>query len=169
MLYCLINCKFVIISEKRSLALHNIETLLSNVHEAKLNGVILDAYKFGSKALQNALEVSNLKYDNVDEIVSDVRESMDSFREIQDSLANANLDNSLLNDSLADEDELEKELREIMSETVNTTTKSAKENNNITTGTAKKIEITDDELLNMLNDLEIEQDSPGKKCTELNS
>ncbi|TMW44425.1 hypothetical protein DOY81_010492 [Sarcophaga bullata] len=154
--------------EKRSLALHNIETLLSNVHEAKLNGVILDAYKYGSKALQNALEVSNLNYDNVDEIVSDVRESMDSFREIQDSLANANLDNSLLNDSLADEDELEKELREIMGETVNTTTKSTKENN-ITTGTANKIEITDAELLNMLNDLEIEQDSPKKKSAELNA
>lgn len=154
---------FVLNTEKRSLALHNIETLLSSVHEAKLNGVILDAYKYGSKALQNALEASNLKYDNVDEIVSDVRESMDSFREVQNTLANANVD-----DSLDDEDKLEKELREIMGETANTPSKSANENN-ISTNKAKKVEITDYELLNMLNDLEIEGDSPQKKDVVLNS
>ncbi|XP_023292401.2 charged multivesicular body protein 7 [Lucilia cuprina] len=148
--------------ERRSLALHNIETLLSNVHEAKLNGVILDAYKFGSKALQRALDESNLKYDNVDEIVSDVRETMDSYREIQDTLSNANLDESL--GSLADEDELEKELKEIMGESMstNTPTKNVTENNNISVSMPQKIGITDAELLDMLNGLEIEQNSPGK-------
>lgn len=142
--------------------MHNIETLLSNVHEAKLNGVILDAYKYGSKALQNALEASNLKYDNVDEIVSDVRETMDSYREIQDSLSNVNLEDSLT--SQFDEDELEQELREIMGESaiMKTPTKKTNENNNISVNMPKKVEITDAELLDMLNGLEVEDSSPSK-------
>lgn len=142
--------------------MHNIETLLSNVHEAKLNGVILDAYKYGSKALQNALEASNLKYDNVDEIVSDVRETMDSYREIQDSLSNVNLEDSLT--SQFDEDELEQELREIMGESaiMKTPTKKTNENNNISVSMPKKVEITDAELLDMLNGLEVEDSSPSK-------
>ncbi|KAM7359419.1 charged multivesicular body protein 7 [Cochliomyia hominivorax] len=153
--------------ERRSLALHNIETLLSNVHEAKLNGVILDAYKFGSKALQNALDTANLKYDNVDEIVSDVRETMDAHKEIHDSLSNVNLEDSLV--SQADEDELEQELREIMGETSfnKTPTKNIKENNNTSVSMPQKVEITDAELLEMLNGLEIEENSPGKDVTKV--
>lgn len=139
------------------MALHNIESLLSNVHEAKLNGVILDAYKFGSKALQNALNVSNLKYDNVEEVVSDVRETMDSFREVQNSLSNANLDNSHNED-----DELERELRELMGESNTNTPTKISPANNISSGKPIKVEITDAELLDMLNGLEVEQSTPKK-------
>lgn len=153
--------------EKRSAALHNIELLLSNVYEAKHNGVILEAYKFGSKALQNALESSNLKYDNVDEIVSDVRETMDTYKDLQDSLANVNLNESL--GSQGDEDELERELKEIMGEVDNNKSQADNRanNNNVSVTMPQKIEITDAELLAMLEGLEVEQKNPSSSQTTL--
>ncbi|KAL9895580.1 charged multivesicular body protein 7-like [Glossina fuscipes fuscipes] len=62
--------------KKQSLALQNIETLLLSVEEAKHNGIILDAYKSGSKALQNIFDTLNLNNDTVTDIVADVNETI---------------------------------------------------------------------------------------------
>lgn len=171
------------------------ETLLVSVEEAQSNGEILDAYKIGSKALQNVLSESGLKYDNVDEIISDVKETIENHEEVQDAITNANLI-----DTGVDESELEQELKDLLGETtkktappIKTATKPiseptlktkattlASENNNGQTvklagTTAVNVNnnkpvvfstTTDDQLLQLLNDLEIESedpDSPAKK------
>lgn len=135
--------------ERRSLALHNIETLLSNVEEAQNTGVVLDAYKIGSKTLQKVLDESGLKYDNVDEVLADVRETLDQHREVQDVMSNGNSDIATL-----DEDELEMELRELMGEKEATQPITTYSNNN-----KPEIVIDDAQLLAMLNDLEVADDT----------
>ncbi|XP_037893729.1 uncharacterized protein LOC119640028 [Glossina fuscipes] len=102
--------------KKQSLALQNIETLLLSVEEAKHNGIILDAYKSGSKALQNIFDTSNLNNDTVTDIVADVNET---HKEIGDILADTNLN---VSDSYDDND-LERELAQITGENVETETK----------------------------------------------
>lgn len=170
---CNILFMLIFCTEKRSLALNNVETLLCSVEEAQSNGDILDAYKIGSKALQNMLNTSGLKYDNVDEVISDVRESIETHNEIQDTLANANIADSVL----SDDDSLESELREILSDAeknkaAGTTQKRDKEKSKATTANSttnnndskviRQIDITDAELLEMLEGLEVEDSSPTK-------
>ncbi|XP_055902451.1 charged multivesicular body protein 7 [Eupeodes corollae] len=139
--------------EKRSIALNNVETLLSSVDEAQNNGVILETYKIGSKALQKVLNDSGLKYDNVDEIISDIKEAVDTHDEIQDTIASAHLNEKF------DDYDLEKELRDIVGEEKpdERPAQPAIDNNNM-----QKIEVTDEELLAMLEGLEVENDSPTK-------
>ncbi|XP_055855681.1 charged multivesicular body protein 7 [Episyrphus balteatus] len=148
--------------EKRSIALNNVETLLSSVDEAQNNGVILETYKIGSKALQKVLNDSGLKYDNVDEIISDVKEAVDSHDEIQDTIASAHLNEKF------DDGDLERELREILGEPEQKTAAAAEVvtggNNNI-----QNIEVTDEELLAMLEGLEVEHDSPTKSSSDPNA
>ncbi|XP_062131748.1 charged multivesicular body protein 7 [Drosophila sulfurigaster albostrigata] len=131
--------------ERRSIALHNIETLLSNVDEAQNTGVVLDAYKIGSKTLQNVLNESGLKYDNVDEVLADVRDTIDQHREVQDALSNSNADGAFV-----DEDDLEKELKELLGEKEAVLPNISFSNNN-----KPEIVIDDAELLAMLDNLEV--------------
>ncbi|KAI9579317.1 charged multivesicular body protein 7-like [Glossina fuscipes] len=138
--------------KKQSLALQNIETLLLSVEEAKHNGIILDAYKSGSKALQNIFDTSNLNNDTVTDIVADVNETIETHKEIGDILADTNLN---VSDSYDDND-LERELAQITGENVETETKIDK------TIAYEKSVLTDDQLINMLEELEVEQKSPGE-------
>ena len=164
-------CSIIIINrislqqaEKLSTALHNIETLEMQVQQARSNGEILDAYKIGSKALQNILKETGLQYDNVEEVLSDVRETVELHNEIQDSLSNANIGDS--NQQTVDDDQLEQELREIFEEQ---TSEAALPNIKPKISTAKtlnasvvaanKIEITDEQLLHMLEQLEVEDNT----------
>jgi len=127
------------------------------VEEAQNTGVILDAYKIGSKTLQNVLDRSGLKYDNVDEVLADVRDTLDQHREVQDVMSNSNSDVVTL-----DEDELELELRELMGEKKATQPITTYSNNN-----KPEIVIDDAQLLAMLNDLEVADDtiSQGSRKT----
>ncbi|TDG42114.1 hypothetical protein AWZ03_011446 [Drosophila navojoa] len=134
--------------ERRSLALHNIELLLSNVEEAHNNGVLLDAYKIGTKALQKVLSDSGLKYDNVDEVLADVRETLDQHREIQDVMSSSTAEVT----ANQDEEELEVELTNLMGGTDQEMKPLSLYNNNNKT----EIVIEDDQLIAMLNDLEVE-------------
>lgn len=149
---------FISSIEKRSIALNNVETLLSSVDEAQSNGVILDAYKIGSKALQKVLNDSGLKYDNVDEIISDVREAVENHDEIQDTLANANLTEKI------DDTDLERELKELLGEEPDEKAAQTISNNN----NVLKIDVTDAELLAMLEGLEVESESPSKTDSNAN-
>jgi len=119
------------------------------VEEAQNTGVVLDAYKIGSKTLQKVLDESGLKYDNVDEVLADVRETLDQHREVQDVMSNGNSDIATL-----DEDELEMELRELMGEKEATQPITTYSNNN-----KPEIVIDDAQLLAMLNDLEVADDT----------
>ncbi|KAH8371440.1 hypothetical protein KR093_007499, partial [Drosophila rubida] len=130
--------------ERRSIALHNIETLLSNVDEAQNTGVVLDAYKMGSKMLQNVLNESGLKYDDVDEVLADVRDTLDQHREVQDVMSNSNVDVTCV-----DEDELEKELKDLLGE------KEAVLPNKSYNNNKPEIVIDDAQLIAMLDDLEV--------------
>uniref|UniRef100_A0A1B0GDM0 Charged multivesicular body protein 7 n=1 Tax=Glossina morsitans morsitans TaxID=37546 RepID=A0A1B0GDM0_GLOMM len=146
---------------KQSLALQNIETLLSTVEEAKHNGIILDAYKSGSKALQNIFDTSNLNNDTVTDIVADVNETIQTHKEIGDILGDTNLN---VSDSYDDND-LERELAQITGEDIKTETEIDK------TITYQKSTLTDEQLINMLEDLEVEQKSPeaAKSSQQLKS
>lgn len=132
------------------MALHNIESLLSSVDEAQNSGVVLDAYKIGSNTLRKVLSDSGLKYDNVDEVLADVRDTLDQHREVQDVMSNS----AVVEGVSQDEDQLEKELRELCGETVTPASPSKMPfiNNN---GKAE-IVITDEEMIAMLESLEVE-------------
>uniref|UniRef100_A0A1I8NXI1 Charged multivesicular body protein 7 n=1 Tax=Stomoxys calcitrans TaxID=35570 RepID=A0A1I8NXI1_STOCA len=149
--------------EKRSNALHNIEVLISNVDDAKSNGIVLEAYKYGSKALQDALTKSNLTFDNVEEVVSDVRETVEMSNELQDSLGNIKFNESTSIDD--NDDELERELRELLgqpSEMASPKAKNEGNNNYMTDGqVSHKVEISDAELIAMLDALDVENSSPS--------
>ncbi|XP_061396251.1 charged multivesicular body protein 7 [Musca vetustissima] len=145
---------------KRSDALHNIESLISNIDDAKHNGVILDAYKYGTKALQDVLKTSNLTFDNVEEVVSDMRETLDMNNDLQETIAKATPSECLSTD---EEDELERELKELFGD------RSAPSSTNIPDvwptsdsreSASQKIEISDAELIAMLDGLDVEQKTP---------
>lgn len=140
------------IAERRSIALHNIEILLSNVDEAHHSGIVLDAYKIGSKTLQKVLNESGLKYDNVDEVLADVRETLDHHREVHDVMSSSSADVAS-----HDEDELELELRDLMSETPAAT--SAQPMNLLSNNNKPEIVIDDENLIAMLDELEVEEGS----------
>ncbi|KAH8240152.1 hypothetical protein KR032_011673, partial [Drosophila birchii] len=149
--------------ERRSIALHNIESLLSSVDEAQNSGVVLDAYKIGSNTLKKVLSDSGLKYDNVDEVLADVRDTLDQHREVQDVMSNS----SVVEGVSQDEDELEKELRELCGETEKPVTPSPMSfiNNN----DRAEVVITDEDVIAMLQNLEVEDgtmsQSSGKTLT----
>lgn len=128
--------------------------------------MILDAYKYGSKALQDALKASNLTYDNVEEVVSEVRETVDISNELQDTLGKVDFNEPSYN---IHEDELEQELRELLGETANTKSSGEKDivhNNNICSESIpQKVDISDAELIAMLKGLEVEQKTPGKNIS----
>ncbi|XP_039485881.1 charged multivesicular body protein 7 [Drosophila santomea] len=132
--------------ERRSLALHNIESLLSSVDEAQNSGAVLDAYKIGSNTLKKVLSDSGLKYDNVDEVLADVRDTLDQHREVQDVMSNSVVENAIL-----EEDQLEQELRELCGESAPATLSSLINNNR-----KAEVVITDEEMIAMLQDLEVE-------------
>ncbi|KAH8419586.1 hypothetical protein KR222_007773 [Zaprionus bogoriensis] len=140
--------------ERRSLALHNIDTLLSNVDEARSSGVVLDAYKIGSKTLQKVLNESGLQYDNVDEVLADVREAMDQHREVQEVMSNT------VDVVAQDEDELELELRNLMGEgstaTAAAAAAAAEPMNLFNNNDKPEIVIDDEHLIAMLDDLDVE-------------
>ncbi|XP_011178311.2 charged multivesicular body protein 7 [Zeugodacus cucurbitae] len=159
--------------EKRSIALHNIETLITSVDEAQSHGQILDAYKIGSKALQQALNDSGLKYDNVDEVIADVRDTMETHQELQDTLANVGISDIAAGGAeLNDNDALERELQQILGQTGQTPVKPiiTSDNNRLSKSTpssAPKTQITDAELLAMLEGLEVEEGSPHKSVASV--
>ncbi|XP_058980141.1 charged multivesicular body protein 7-like [Musca domestica] len=146
---------------KRSDALHNIESLMSNLDDAKHNGVILDAYKYGTKALQEILKSSNLTYDNVEEIVSDLRETIDTNSDLQEIIAKTSTSECL---STEEEDELERELKGLFADQAAASSpiipgKAPANDSQITQ--PQKIEISDAELIAMLDELEVEQKTPA--------
>ncbi|KAI8036626.1 charged multivesicular body protein 7 [Drosophila gunungcola] len=141
--------------ERRSIALHNIESLLSSVDEAQNSGVVLDAYKIGSNTLKKVLSDSGLKYDNVDEVLADVRDTLDQHREVQDVMSN-----SVVEDVSQEEDQLEKELRELCGESSPAVFSPLIKNN----GKAEVV-ITDEEMISMLQDLEVEDGTVSQSST----
>ncbi|XP_014093068.3 charged multivesicular body protein 7 [Bactrocera oleae] len=159
--------------EKRSIALHNIESLITSVDEAHSHGQILDAYKIGSKALQKALNDSGLKYDNVDEVIAEVRDTMETHQEIQDTLANAGISDIAAGGAdFNDNDALERELQQILGQTGQTPVKPINKNENANISksigsAAPTPQITDAELLAMLAGLEVEDGSPRKSETSV--
>jgi len=136
------------LTERRSLALHNIESLLCSVDEAQNSGVVLDAYKIGSNTLKKVLSDSGLKYDNVDEVLADVRDTLDQHREVQDVLST-----SVVEGASQEEDQLERELRELCGESSQSTFGPLINNNE-----KPEVVITDEEMIAMLQDLEVEDD-----------
>lgn len=122
--------------------------------EAHHSGVVLDAYKIGSKTLQKVLNESGLKYDNVDEVLADVRDTIDQHKEVQDVMSGSTVDVS------HDEDELELELRNLMGEKSSTTAVASAQPMNLYGNNNKpEIVIDDENLLAMLDDLEVEDGS----------
>lgn len=120
---------------------------------------MLDAYKIGSNTLKKVLSESGLKYDNVDEVLADVRDTLDQHREVQDVMSNSVVESAV---SL-DEDQLEKELRELCGETT-----PSKLNNLplINNNQKPQVVITDEELIAMLDDLEVENASVSTTSTK---
>nr|XP_016924643.1 charged multivesicular body protein 7 [Drosophila suzukii] len=141
--------------ERRSLALHNIESLLCSVDEAQNSGVVLDAYKIGSNTLKKVLSDSGLKYDNVDEVLADVRDTLDQHREVQDVLST-----SVVEGASQEEDQLERELRELCGESSQSTFGPLINNNE-----KPEVVITDEEMIAMLQDLEVEDGTVSQMST----
>lgn len=141
--------------------------------EAHSHGQILDAYKIGSKALQKALNDSGLKYDNVDEVIAEVRDTMETHQEIQDTLANAGISDIAAGGAdFNDNDALERELQQILGQTGQTPVKPINKNENANisksiASVAPTPQITDAELLAMLAGLEVEDGSPRKSETSV--
>lgn len=122
--------------------------------EAHHSGIVLDAYKIGSKTLQKVLNESGLKYDNVDEVLADVRETLDHHREVQDVMSSSSADVAS-----HDEDELELELRDLMSEKPVAIAASAQPMNLLCNNNKPEIVIDDEHLIAMLDELEVEEGS----------
>ncbi|XP_016970027.1 charged multivesicular body protein 7 [Drosophila rhopaloa] len=141
--------------ERRSIALHNIESLLSSVDEAQNSGLVLDAYKIGSNTLKKVLSDSGLKYDNVDEVLADVRETLDQHQEVQDIMSN-----SVVEGVGQEEDQLEKELRELCGESSPAVFGPLINNNE-----KAEVVITDEEMIAMLQGLEVEDGTVSQSST----
>ena len=60
--------------EKRSAALHNVQTLIARIHDAHSNTEILSAYKTGSNILKNYETTAGLNEENVTNTIDDMAE-----------------------------------------------------------------------------------------------
>lgn len=149
--------------------MQNIEILLSNIFETQQNSKIFEAYKIGSQALRERMQSANLQWENVDKVMMDVQETIDSFKDIQDQLSTNNLDEL----SIKDEEELEHEF-EVLKNSIETDmpTKSTipKEqcedihnllNNNVIIGNSEKYSLSDEQILSKMRSLEINRISPS--------
>ncbi|GIY01136.1 charged multivesicular body protein 7 [Caerostris extrusa] len=93
---------------KKSVALDNIENLLSQLKNSGTEKMILEAYRYGVQAMKKTT-TGELDLDNIDEIMSDVKGTLDDYSEVQNTLARSvTADESL--------DEFEEELEELIAE-----------------------------------------------------
>ncbi|XP_042912940.1 charged multivesicular body protein 7 [Parasteatoda tepidariorum] len=95
-----------IILEKKTTALDNIESLLYRLRNTGSEKLVLEAYKTGVQAMKGTIS-GELNLDNVDQVMSDVEEVLDDYREVQ-----ATLSKPVEEDNL---EEYEDELKELLS------------------------------------------------------
>ncbi|XP_037938991.1 charged multivesicular body protein 7-like [Teleopsis dalmanni] len=148
--------------KKRCSALQNIETLLNNIADAKTNGEILHAYQSGSKALQTTLKESGLQFEKIDDIISEVRETMENYEDLQDSISNIKLGHSDMGETIGD-DELEAELNILINKSQSE--EHVKNDTDIKMAT-KQINICNEDLLSMLKNLDVESNSPQNTASK---
>ncbi|XP_063699737.1 charged multivesicular body protein 7 [Culicoides brevitarsis] len=96
--------------EKRMGVLESVQTMLSRIHDTQKDKDVLLAYKIGTDALKNALAGSGITLDSVDETIEQMREAIEVHDDIQNSFAIPT------KDVLVDDEDLEKELEDLLSE-----------------------------------------------------
>ncbi|KAG8194820.1 hypothetical protein JTE90_017259 [Oedothorax gibbosus] len=97
-----------IVLKKKSVALDNIENLLHQLKNAGSEKMVLDAYRTGALAMKRTTS-GELDLDNIDEVMADVKECLDDYSEVQNTLSKP----VSMEDSL---EEFEAELDELLSE-----------------------------------------------------
>lgn len=100
------------IAVKTSNALTTIQTLLLQIDETKQNAKIVEAFKMGTTTLKNALGEKNITVDNVEDALADVKEILETNKDIQFALSGAQF-NDIINDG-TDEEALESELMDLL-------------------------------------------------------
>ncbi|KAL5291165.1 CHMP7 family protein [Megaselia abdita] len=135
--------------ESLSKSLLNIETSLMSVEQAQTNREVIGAYKIASAAMKT----SQPNMDEVERVMDNLQDTMDDHREVEETLGKSIVPQE-------DEDDLEKELEDLMGEEE---VPAAENNNTQLIKDPKKIpEISDKELIDLLEGLEVENNSPVK-------
>lgn len=144
-----------------SKSLHNIETSLLSVEQAQTNKEVIGAYKLASVAMKT----NQPNIDEVEDVMANLQDTMDHNREIEETLGK----------SVAQQEETEEDLEKELAELMEDEATSLTENNNTQDikNQVKKPEITDNELIALLEGLDVENTSPTKngddaKKVELN-
>lgn len=132
-----------------SKSIHNIETSLMSVEQAQTNREVIGAYKIASAAMKT----NQPNIEEVEDVMNSLYDTMDDHKEVEETLGKSIVQTE-------DEADLEKELEDLMGEAdtpanVNNNTQAIKEQ-------AKIPEISDNELISLLEGLEVENDSPVK-------
>lgn len=143
--------------EKRVNCLENVQTLMQKIHEVTEDAAVLDAYRTGTKSLQNALSKSGITLDTVDEAISKMQDVIELHDEIKSAISTGVAGQS------TDDAELEKELEELVA------VEDMKEVEEIVKGDAMEKDQEEDELMKQLDQLTIVSDplpetvSPNKE------
>uniref|UniRef100_A0A336L5J9 CSON005229 protein n=1 Tax=Culicoides sonorensis TaxID=179676 RepID=A0A336L5J9_CULSO len=96
--------------EKRMSVLESVQAMILRIHDTQKDKDVLSAYKIGTDALKNALAGSGITLDSVDETIEQMKEAIEVHDDIQSGLA------SPAREILVDDDDLEKELDDLLNE-----------------------------------------------------
>ncbi|XP_055378744.1 charged multivesicular body protein 7 [Condylostylus longicornis] len=141
--------------DKKSNILHNVETLIANMEDAQSNGEILNVYKMGTDSLKSVMSTNGLTIENVDEIMSTMKDITEEHTEIQNAMSN--IDNTSMYEN---DGSLENELADILAQNSIDLVKE-KENSHIDN---EKLEL-EKELIDLLENLEVETSTPANLST----
>lgn len=126
----------------------NIETTLMSVEQAQTHRQVIGAYKIASAAMKT----NQPNIDEVEDVMNILQDTMDDQKDVEETLGRSVVPQE-------DETDLEKELEDLMGAADNATeinnTQPLKER-------TKKPEISDQELIQLLQGLEVEKNSPVK-------
>ncbi|XP_077992759.1 charged multivesicular body protein 7-like [Glandiceps talaboti] len=100
--------------ENKHITLDNIENLLHKIQEAETDKMIIDAYKAGSAALKQTLQINELTPNAVETVMADVQDVLEDHQEITDVMFHGN--ESIAEIAGVDKDELERELEELLAQ-----------------------------------------------------
>lgn len=138
-----------LLTEQLSKSLVNIETTLMSVEQAQTHRQVIGAYKIASAAMKT----NQPNIDEVEDVMNSLQDTMDDHKDVEETLGRSVVPQE-------DETDLEKELEDLMGEAdvptlENNNTQPLKEQ-------TRKSEISDNELIKLLEGLEVEKDSPVK-------
>ncbi|KAJ3286685.1 Charged multivesicular body protein 7 [Rhizoclosmatium sp. JEL0117] len=126
--------------EKRVASLHTLDGILGKIQQAETDSEILKAYETGSSTLKSIIANSGVTTDRIDTVMDSLHDALADQTEIDEAFA---YHNQKLQENVADDDELEKELDAL-----------------VESDAKKEAAVSmDDELVSMLGSLKVESSS----------